>query len=497
MHVRRIELIGGTVFEAARLRPLLAHYENRTLGDGELEELRHRLTRLYVDAGFINSGARIPDQSVADGVLRIELIEGRLTGVRVTGEHGFDPAFIAARLVGADTEVLDVNRLQQRMQLLLQHPQIARLNAELAPGLRPGEGVLAVAVKEAERLVVGAELGNQVSPGVGRTRGEISAGFANPLGRGDLLSLRAGHTDGLDDLALGYELPLDARDTALALRYERNRANVVEVPFDAIDIGSRTTRSEIALTHPVVRTVTEQLLLGLALSRQDSATSLLGQPFSFAPGVNDGKSTLAAWQAAVDWIVRGKHRAVAARVSINRGVAGLGATINTDGSPDSRFTTLQGRVQWIERAGEHGAQWVMRAQLQRADGALLPLAKFSLGGAGSVRGYRENRLVRDHGWAASVEYRHPLARFASLGGGRAGEATLAVAAFIDAGRAWDEAPGAAQPTLYAAGPGIRLDSADGFGFALYRGLRLGSTPKAGNSAQDDGLHFRLGYRHAF
>jgi hemolysin activation/secretion protein len=53
----------------------------------DLEALRLALTHLYVEHGYITSGAIIPDQTVTDGVITLDLIEGRLHDIEVAGQR--------------------------------------------------------------------------------------------------------------------------------------------------------------------------------------------------------------------------------------------------------------------------------------------------------------------------------------------------------------------------------------------------------------------------
>ena len=67
--VKKINITGSTVFKAGELEQIAAPFENRELMSTDLEELRQRLTRYYIEQGYINSGAVIPDQKVSDGVI--------------------------------------------------------------------------------------------------------------------------------------------------------------------------------------------------------------------------------------------------------------------------------------------------------------------------------------------------------------------------------------------------------------------------------------------
>ncbi len=85
--VNEIRLSGSTVFDIEVFRDILSPYENREVTSGELEDVRIQLTRYYVDRGYINSGAVLPDQKVIDGIITIKIIEGSLNEIDVTGNR--------------------------------------------------------------------------------------------------------------------------------------------------------------------------------------------------------------------------------------------------------------------------------------------------------------------------------------------------------------------------------------------------------------------------
>lgn len=86
--VSRFRLEGNTVFSTkdlnAAVEPILRQHPDGLLSSEDLEQIRTALTLKYVNAGFINSGAVLPDQSLAaDGSILFQIIEGRLSRVNV------------------------------------------------------------------------------------------------------------------------------------------------------------------------------------------------------------------------------------------------------------------------------------------------------------------------------------------------------------------------------------------------------------------------------
>jgi hemolysin activation/secretion protein len=126
-----------------KLDEITKRYVGRELTTEDLEALRLDLTRLYINAGYINSGAIIPDQTVSDGVIVYQIIEGQLTDIAVSGTRWFRESYIWKRLALGAGPPLNLGALQERLQFLQQDERIARLDAELRPGVQRGEGLVA------------------------------------------------------------------------------------------------------------------------------------------------------------------------------------------------------------------------------------------------------------------------------------------------------------------------------------------------------------------
>jgi hemolysin activation/secretion protein len=103
----------------------------------------------------------------------------------------------------------------------------------------------------------------------------------------------------------------------------------------------------------------------------------------------------------------------------------------------------------------------------------------------SVRGYRENRLVRDQGFAASAELRLPLISNA------AGEDVLAVVPFFDVGYARDRERRDDGETLSSVGLGVVFTPERRVSLQVYYGYPMTNQGDSHQDLQDIGLHFNF------
>jgi len=354
--------------------------------------------------------------------------------------------------------------------------------------------VLQVLVEEARPYEFGVSFNNHYSTSVGELRGEIYAGHYNLTGFGDVLTARYGITEGADDVGALYSFPLTARDTRLSLYFDRSDADIVEAPFDRIDISSETEIYGVSLSHPFYHTPRRQLLAELVFERRQSQTFLLGEPFSFSLGTEDGESEVSVLRLRQEWVDRSPNQVFALRSSLSFGLDVLGATDNTGNIPDGQFFAWLGQFQWVRRLWDTDNQTLIRGELQWAADPLLPLEKLGVGGARTVRGYRENLLVRDRGFVGSIEFRFPLFRlplpFVTKEGGQ-----VQLATFYDFG--WSENVEESSPnprTISSAGLGLRWDPHPKIHSEIYWGFAFRNVNTEEEGLQDNGMHFALDVR---
>ena len=352
MFVRDIRVTGSTVFTAEELAKVTAPYLNRELTSEDLEALRVALTLLYVNNGYVNSGAVLPDQTVTDGVVTFQIVEGGLTGVEVDGNRWFRSSYFQKRFKLDAGPPLNINALQRRLQLLLEDQRIQRLNAELKPGLRPGEGILDVHVEERTPYKLSFMYNNYQSPSVGEDRGLVILEHQNLTGNGDVATAQYGRSRGLDPLLdFKYSVPFTAYDTTASLQYRRNTFAVVEEPFEDLDIDSKSHIYTIAVRQPVYRTLNSEVALEFTGERLSHETLLLGERFSLEPGARNGRSIVTALRLGQEFVHRTQNQVIAARSRFSFGVDALDATINSQGLPDGKFFAWLGQFQWVRRLG--------------------------------------------------------------------------------------------------------------------------------------------------
>jgi hemolysin activation/secretion protein len=500
--VRQIQVVGSTVFTQEEIEALTHPYHNRSLTTEDLEQLRLDLTLLYVNHGYITSGAVIPDQDVLLGVITIQIIEGALTRIDVDGTQWFRPGYISDRIALGASAPLRLERIQERLQLLQRDPRLERINAELRPGDRRGESVLGVKVQESTPWKVWLDFNNYQTPTVGAERGLITLAHQNVTGHGDTVSFTSGGSRGVHPIIdASYTIPINRHDTTLTASYRRNEFVVVSDAFRFLNVDSESQIIGMTLRHPLYRTLSDELAVAMTgehlYSKVTSAFDTPGRPSLLIPGASDtGVSTVSALRFIQEYHHRTPSSVFAARSRFSVGVDVLGATIHSrderaeggEPLPSGHFFSWLGQVQALKRLDQlWGIHILGRVDLQVSNNRLFPLEQIPVGGRYSVRGYRENTVIRDNALLASLESRIPLLRFAS------GEERLQFAQFVDVGHAWVSRGSTPDPqTLASVGLGLRWNvlPRERARFELYWGVPLNHVPHPSGNLQDYGIHLQ-------
>ena len=128
--VKQFQFEDNYVFSDEELAEITRPYV-KELSAEQLQDVKNEVTQFYIDKGYINSGAIIPDQKLVDGIVTIKIIEGTLLRVDVTGNEKLYSSYVDKRLKGKEGAALNINELQERLQMLQLNPRIQRIQVAL------------------------------------------------------------------------------------------------------------------------------------------------------------------------------------------------------------------------------------------------------------------------------------------------------------------------------------------------------------------------------
>lgn len=501
--VKKFNLEGNTVLEAEAIKAIFQDYRDRPITFADLLELETKLTKLYVENGYINSAVIIPSQNISQGIVNITAIEGTIEEINVKVDGRLKEGYVRSRLQRGTNTPLNINELQEALQLLQLNPLVENLNAELSVGLSRDRWMLDVDVNQGKALDPVLFANNYRTPSVGSFQRGLELNHNNVLGYADRFSFIYKNTDGSNDFDTSYRIPVNSLNGTVGLRYRYVDSEIVEEEFENLNIESETSEFELILRQPLLVKAnsesTQEFALGLEFSRLSNSTTIdLGngsEPFDLNANEDTrdeddrGETRISAVRFFQDWTKRTRRDVIAARSQLSAGVDIFDATVN-ENQADLNFVSWRGQVQWLRQlASSSNINLLLRSDIQLSSSDLVPLEQFSLGGIESVRGYRQDALLSDGGIFASAEVRIPFYRWNN------NQSNVSVIPFLDVGTSWSNSNDLNQDedTLASLGVGLQLNLDDSLRARIDYGVPLVDVEDNDNTLQEKGLYLSLEY----
>ncbi|MGL5082987.1 MAG: ShlB/FhaC/HecB family hemolysin secretion/activation protein [Microcoleaceae cyanobacterium] len=493
--VQKVEVTGSSILTPEEIRTLVSPLENRSVTLKELQEVADKITELYLEQGYITSRAIVPEQTVTDGTVEIQVIEGSLEDIRVEGTQRLNPSYIQSRVrLGAGTP-LSTARLEDQLRLLRLDPLFDNVEASLRAGTQEGQSILVVRVIEADAFQLGFSIDNYSPPSIGSERLGISLRHLNLTGNGDFFYIAYNTTrlitDGESDVVdFFYSIPINAMNGTIQLRIPPYRNRIVAEDFDPLNIEGESQRYELSYRQPLIRTPREEFALSIGFAYQQSQTFFDETGFGFGSGPDeDGITRTSVFKFGQDYLRRDRDGAWALRSQFSLGTGLFDAT-NTSQLPNAEFFSWLGQVQRVQRLGENNLL-IIQGDIQLSADALFPSQQFVIGGALSLRGYRQNVRAGDNGFRFSIEDRITLVRDDE------DEPKLQLAPFVDLGAVWNQGDNPntlfGQTFLAGVGLGVLWEPIQNLNVRLDYGLPLVDIDDRGDNLQDDGLYFSINF----
>lgn len=363
--------------------------QRRGISVAELEDVARAVQADLREQGYFLAAAYLPAQDVADGVVRIDMLPGRLGDVAVSGA---DPGMVSAAFRPLLDEPVTLSEVSSRLETLNAMPGLTA-QASFAPGEDVGETRLKVDVLEQRPWSASAALDNHGDSHTGEVRLGARVAWASPRGVGD--HLRAGALTSFDPANqsygwVDYEMPGPG-----GYRFAARLAN-----NDFTDDGLTTVDGgglylDLLARRDVLRRRDRSLTLAFTGARHE---------LDWDDGV-DQTVTMAGAGLLAHRVWDGARVAAdaAARLSLGH----IGGDRFAGQERDFWVLEMDGQA-WMPLPGD-GRKLVLRLAGQWSDSLLPATRRFALGGASRIRAFDRGEFLADRGVLLSLETRSPLA----------------------------------------------------------------------------------------
>ncbi|MDI9348231.1 MAG: ShlB/FhaC/HecB family hemolysin secretion/activation protein [Methylacidiphilales bacterium] len=391
------------------------------LSVGQLQLLANKITEYYRDRGFLLSEARLPEQSVIDGVVTFKVLEGTLGQIKVFGGISYSSQQITNQFEDLLNQPITKSGLESRMMFLQDLPGLT-LSASLARGVSAGESDLVINVEKEKANQFELYIDNQGVLQTGSTRLRFSYTANNPTSSSDSLTLLF-QTSQIAQSAkrgtfygsISYSVPISNPGTFFDLNYGKNTFKYNGQP---LDIEGDTSYLYLSFRQYWVKTRELQMYSNFTIRNDSSTYQREGSPIT-----NSQKPNLDS--ASLSYVFSHLSRSTSAlnsgSIEYTFGTPGIGfggttkkfhdsdRTISKDGTNQSGqelptdFSKLSISLSRLQSIDDEFSM-LFKYSAQFTNDPLFSLFQSTLGGPGDVRSVTNSYYIRDNTESGTIEF---------------------------------------------------------------------------------------------
>lgn len=468
-----VAFVGNTVFSQEQLREVMGDVSGQAHDMASLTALAHSVSQFYRGAGYPFARAYLPEQDISDGVLIVEVIEGRYGDIATSGDAamaGDAQPFLDGLEPGG---LIEAEPLERTLLILADQPGI-RIDPIVRPGQEFGTGDLDVGIARGPAFSGDFGVDNHGNRYTGEYRASLNLQVDSPLMFGDRLQVRSlVSQEGQWLGSATYGVPLGSTGLRGQAGYAYTYYQLGE-EFSSLDASGTAKVASIGLSYPVIRSRALNLVVG-ALYQNKQLRDEQG-----AVGVDNRKhSDVFPVTASFDWrddlslgaVTYGAATWSSGHLGLDESLLVVDQVTARSGGSFSKYNLDIARLQAVPHDvfvfGRFSGQWT-RDNLDSSEG-------FGLGGPDGVRAYPVGEGYGDIGWLAQIEARYRITQLSAV--------NLEPFVFYDIGKVRVDAEqfAAAKNTRSIAGAGFGLRG--NYRFVTFDGSVAWSTH--GGSVQSD------------
>ncbi len=400
--LQQIRFTGNTLIPSDDLKFVTDKYVGREVSLRELDVMVSAIKLFFRRKGYISMYAVIPPQKLKDGVLEVQIVEGTLGELSITGNKYFSEKIIARQVGLTSGSVITESALSGGLYILNEHPDI-EARSVLRPGIAQGTTDVEIQVQDRSPFHLMTGMNDLGTRNTGRERYSLAALHSNVTGHLDELSGRVQVGTGALGLGTDYSIPVGAKGVRAGFSTTYSTAKVGG-QFKSLNLKGRAATYSPYLTMPLMVkpnwSVTGRTELDWKVNK------------NYSMGTRSGEDQLRILHLGLLNQGKDHYGRTYLPVDVEFGLPVWGASDNNDEQATRSNTGSEFTVMHLGLARYNkflfGSILSVRSNLQLTDDTLPSSERMPLGGAFSVRGYSEGAFMADYGATFATEVLIPL-----------------------------------------------------------------------------------------
>ena len=177
--VRSYNVRGNTLLPAEQVEQILASGTGAKVTLPQIQKALGDLQLAYRDRGWATVAVSLPQQQLTNAIVQVQVVEGTLTEIQVTGNRHFSSNNVVRALPSLRTNTLLNSRVFQRELDLANQDRDRQIYPVVGPGPEPGTSALTLRVKDRFPLHGRVDVHNQAGPALPEWRINSSVQYRN------------------------------------------------------------------------------------------------------------------------------------------------------------------------------------------------------------------------------------------------------------------------------------------------------------------------------
>lgn len=335
----------------------------------------------------------MPPQTIQDGVVRINLVEGLVGEVSVDNNKWTSENYIKKRISAKKGDIFQIVELEQDILKFNKYNNGIKLKANLVKGEQIGTTDIKLQADETFPFHITALMDNAGRKTIGELRGGLMAQADSLFKQRDRLTIGSYASRHSVTPFADYNIPVNKYDGRVGFLFSSSYAQIGEGPYKIFDIESRSYNYSLYYTHPLIRKPNFELNGYVGANYKQASTAFGGYT------INTDK--IASIEAALN-----------ARLDTKKGIWYLNQGVYQAFplfDKDLKYFKYTGSLIRLHDFG-HGIVGQLRGMYQFSPQDVIPyIDQFQAGGLATIRGYSEGLLIGRSGYIISTELMFPIA----------------------------------------------------------------------------------------
>lgn len=253
VYVNSVQVAPSEILTESEIQSIIQKLVGKNVFINDIQDIIDEINNLYAKKGFVTARAFLPEQTVQQGNIYIDLIESKIGNITVQNNRWTRSGYITKRMPEEQNELFDIVELERNILDFNRYNEGVNLTANLKAGAQSGTTDIELIANENFPFHLVGVMDNAGRHTTGHIRGGAMLYADSLFGLRDRLSLGSYFSGGAQSPFADYNIPVNRHDGRVGFMFSSTLAQIKYGPLTDLDIKSRAFQYSLYYSQPIVR----------------------------------------------------------------------------------------------------------------------------------------------------------------------------------------------------------------------------------------------------